>query len=69
MTQTDQVYKYLKDFGAITPLDALRDLGIFRLGARVFELRDRGIKVETTMISVKNRYGGTTRIAKYTLGE
>ena len=69
MTQREQVLKYIQDFGSITPLDALKDLGIFRLGARVFELREQGYNVETDMIEVPNRYGGKTRIAKYTMGE
>lgn len=69
MTQTDMVLDYLNDFGSITQLEALRDLGIMRLGARVFELRDRGYDIETDMVDVKNRYGKTTRIARYRMGE
>lgn len=69
MTQTNMVLDYLNDFGSITQLEALRDLGIMRLGARVFELRDRGYDIETDMVDVKNRYGKTTRIARYRMGE
>lgn len=39
MTQTERIYEYLKEYGSITALEALRDLGIMRLGARIFELR------------------------------
>ena len=69
---TPQWYRvlcYLKEFGSITPLDALRDLGIFRLGARIFDLRERGYMVTTEMVEVKNRWGEFTRIAKYRLEE
>ena len=69
MTQTNMVLDYLNDFGSITQLEALRDLGIMRLGARVFELRGRGYDIETDMVDVKNRYGKTTRIARYRMGE
>lgn len=31
-TQKERIIKYLQDFGSITPLQALADLGIMRLG-------------------------------------
>ena len=66
-TQTERVYDYMLEFGSITPLDALRDLGCMRLGARVWELRNRGIPVVSDMIGVKNRWGDTVRVAQYSL--
>ena len=67
MTQTERVYEYLKEYGSITALEALRDLGIMRLGARIFELRALKYPIRSEMIEVDNRFGEKTRIAKYTL--
>ena len=35
MTQNEMVLEYLNDVGHITPLDAMREFGIMRLGARI----------------------------------
>jgi hypothetical protein len=67
MTQTDRVLDYLTQFGSITALEALRDLGIMHLSSRITELRQRGYPVERDMIEVKNRFGETTRVARYTM--
>lgn len=65
MTQTDRVLDYLKQFGSITALEALRDLGIMHLSSRITELRRMGYPVERDMIEVKNRFGEKTRVARY----
>lgn len=46
-TQCEQIKTYLERHGSITPLDALREFGCFRLGARVYELRAQGFPIET----------------------
>jgi len=65
-TQTDRLHAYLKR-KSITPLDAWTELGIYRLAARVFDLRERGIPVKSTMIEVENRWGEVTKVARYSL--
>lgn len=60
------ILDYIREFGSITPLEAIRDLGCYRLSARVHDLRKAGFNIVTTMIDVKNRYGGVSQIAKYT---
>lgn len=65
MTQTDRVLDYLRQFGSITALEALRDLGIMHLSSRITELRRMGYPVERDMIEVKNRFGEKTRVARY----
>jgi hypothetical protein len=67
MTQTDRVLDYLRQFGSITALEALRDLGIMHLSSRITELRRMGYPVERDMIEVKNRFGEKTRVARYTM--
>lgn len=65
MTQTERVLDYLTQFGSITALEALRDLGIMHLSSRITELRRMGYPVERDMIEVKNRFGEKTRVARY----
>ena len=34
VTQGMKILKYMQDYGSITPVEAFRDLGVMRLGAR-----------------------------------
>jgi hypothetical protein len=45
--QTRAVYTFLCRHKTITPLQALSKLGVYRLAARVDELRKAGIRIET----------------------
>ena len=65
MTQKERIGKYLDDFGSITQLEAIRDLGIMRLGARIFEMIQEGEPIIREMENGKNRYGQTTHYARY----
>lgn len=67
MTQCDKVLKYINDFGSITPLEAMNDLGIMRLAARINDLSNKGIAINREMVKSKNRYGETVHYAKYSL--
>ena len=67
MKQTDRVLRYMRDFGSITPLQALGDLGVMRLGARIWDLRREGHCISRRMVSGKNRYGEATSYAAYRL--
>jgi hypothetical protein len=62
-TQCEAVRLYLEYYGSITPLEALDKLGIFRLGARVFELRGEGMSIATERFKTS---GGAV-VAKYVL--
>ena len=59
------VLKYIDDFGSITPLEAMRDLGIYRLSARVWDIEHiDGIKLKHKTEASKNRYGKPIRYAR-----
>ena len=45
----------------------MKEYGIMRLGARIFELRRGGMDICREMVSGKNRYGEKTSYAKYIL--
>ena len=67
ITQADKIIMYLDRFGSITALDALADLGIMRLAARIGELREDGLDIRTDMEYVTNRFDERIKIARYKL--
>lgn len=69
MKQEERVLKYMQDFGAITPLQALDDLGVMRLGARIYDLKQAGHPISRRMVTKKNRYGEAVSFAEYRLEE
>jgi hypothetical protein len=68
MNQADQVLEILKARGAITPMTALRELGVMRLAARALELRQMGYPILTEMVETQSR-GRTVRHAVYRLAK
>jgi hypothetical protein len=69
MTQCERVLDYMREFGSITPLDAMQDLGCMRLAPRIADLRDQGYAIGRRMKSRKNRYGKSVSFAEYYLEE
>lgn len=67
MTQAAKVLRHMRDYGSITPQDALSDYGIMRLGARIYDLRRLGHIIDAEIVQGENRYGEKTHWAKYTL--
>ena len=49
-TQKKQIKADLMAGKKISPLQALRNYGCFRLGARIYELRAEGMDIKTTMV-------------------
>ena len=45
-TQANQILLWLKRGHSITPLEALKKFGSFRLGARIYELKQRGYLIQ-----------------------
>jgi len=48
-TQCSQILRDLRRGKAITPLDALKNYGCFRLGARIYDLKQQGIKIKSSL--------------------
>ena len=65
MTQSEIVLRHLRDYGSITPMEALNDYGIMRLGARIWEMIREGEPIIRETETSQNRYGQTTRYARY----
>lgn len=55
MTQKQMVINYIDDFGSITQLQALADLGIMRLASRISDLKEDGFKIVKTMEKTKKQ--------------
>lgn len=49
MTQTETILAHLQAGGSITQRDAIHEYGIYRLAARVRDLREAGYDVQTVM--------------------
>lgn len=64
-TQNERILDYINQFGSITQLEALRDLGVMRLASRISDLRSRGCPIVSTSEAVKNRYGEKCHIKRY----
>jgi len=48
MRQIDLLLGYLERNGSINPIQAFNELGIYRLSARIKDLRDSGKDIKTT---------------------
>ena len=69
VTQKEMILKYLQDFGSISSWDAYADLGITQLGARIFELKEKGYIFKKERVKKLNRYGKEIAFDKYSLAE
>ena len=53
--------------GPITPMEAWNELGVYRLAARVADLKEAGHKIVKQTVSVANRFGESCRVARYSM--
>ena len=68
-TQNERILDYIAEFGSITQFEALQDLGVMRLASRISDLKRQGYNITSKTETVKNRYGESCRIKRYSLGE
>lgn len=61
-SQEKQIRDYLLTGKSLTPLEALTLFGCFRLSARIYDLINYGVPIESKMIEVKGK-----RVAQYKL--
>ena len=61
-TQNALIKAALKRGDALTPQDALRRFGCFRLAARIWDLKEAGLVINKTMIDQ-----GDVKVAEYRL--
>lgn len=68
-TQCDKVLEYMRQFGSITQIQALSDIGCMRLASRISDLRHHGYPIGRRIKTCKNRYGESVSFAEYYLIE
>lgn len=66
-TQNYRIIEYMQEFGSITQLEALRDLGVMRLASRISDLRKHGYPIRSEFETVKNRFDEPCQIKRYML--
>jgi hypothetical protein len=54
-TQKQQIQDYLSKGKTLTPFDALRKFGCFRLAARIADLRNDGLNIATKIVTKKGK--------------
>ena len=64
-SQNKRLAKYLRDGGKVNPLMDWEKLGIYRLSARIFDIKELGLNVQSRFIEVLNRFGETTKVKEY----
>lgn len=67
MTQCERILQYMEDFGSINPMQAMQDLGVMRLAARVADLKKAGHKITRRTVAGRNRYDEKVVFAEYRL--
>ena len=65
MKQTQKILEYIDKFGSITPLEAMRDLGVMRLAARIQDIEHQGVPINSVIETGVNRLGEKTHYARY----
>jgi len=61
-SQEFQILRELKRGKKLTPLDALHCFGCFRLGARIYDLKEKGYDIITETVTENGK-----RFARYSL--
>ena len=64
-TQRERIVDYINIHGSITTAEAFDRLGISRLSARLFELKDEGYAFDEEWVTEKNRYGEAVSFKRF----
>lgn len=65
MNQCEKIVYYIQAFGSISSMEAFQDLGITRLSARIYELRNEGYQFDEKFETAKNRFGESVSYKRY----
>ena len=69
-TQAGRVLAYIEEFGSISRVEAMMDIGVANLTAVIDIIRNKlGKNIVTNRIKTKNRYGESVSYARYTIAE
>lgn len=65
MSQEQRILNHLQSGKHLTPIEALNRFGCFRLGARIYELKQAGHSITSTLVELPNG----KRVASYRLAQ
>ena len=65
--QRFRIFRHLKHNGSITSWEAIKEYGVTRLSAVIFDLRKQGWNIGDEWEYSTNRYGEPTRFKRYIL--
>lgn len=65
MNDCERIVSYCKEHGSITQMEATLHLGCTRLGARVWDLKQRGYTVTDIWEEKPDRFGDMSRYKRY----
>jgi hypothetical protein len=57
----------MENHGYITQFQATSDLGVLRLASRISDLKKLGYPIKGEFVAVKNRFGETCRVKRFSL--
>ena len=64
-TQCGRLYRHLSSGHRITPLDAWTQLGIYRVAARIYDLKRIGVEICSRIVVKKNRHDEEFKVKEY----
>ena len=67
--QNEMVLAYMKGKGSITSMEAFTKLGVTRLSARIYDLKEKGVKIQSQRESSIDRHNQKTHFNRYFLME
>lgn len=67
MTQKEDVRKHLEQYGSLTPYEAYRKYGIYRLASCICRLRNEGMDINSVQMKHNSKRYGKGTYVKYEL--
>ena len=68
-THCELILEYMEQFGSINPLQALQDIGCFRLASRISDLKKKGYPIISERVNYTNRLGEEKHYSEYRIKE
>jgi hypothetical protein len=65
MTQKEMILRHLQDYGNITTWEAIKEYGVTRISAVVFNLKKDGCNFDEEWVHTTNRYERPVSFKKY----
>lgn len=67
MTQVERILRHIAENGSITAAEAMSEYGIYRLAARMADIKRLGYDVGRETVTGKNRFEEPVRFTRYSI--